>query len=117
MAEAIMNSDINSSGGEWHGGADTITLDDKAISGLKSNLEQTKRALLDMKVYMNEMDASSVSWSGEAKKSYEDLMRIMKQYQADYYGAVKALRKVIDGYESLINDIPNAKPLKEIDEA
>ncbi|KXT75903.1 hypothetical protein [Streptococcus sp. DD12] len=117
MAEDIMNSEINSSSGEWHGSADTITLDDSAISGLKTNLSHALTALRDMKTYMTEMDSSSVSWSGKAKKTYEDLMTIMTTYQKDYYRAVKALGKVVEGYEKLLNDTPNAKPLKEIDEA
>lgn len=113
----VMNSDINSSAGEWSGSKDTVTYEDGGIGTLKSAISTAVTALNDMDGFINEAKGYDVSWKGKAKDAYQDLMDFTVRYRKDFLKAVKELQDSVNGLEALVNDIPSAKVLKEIDNA
>ncbi|EHI73870.1 Virulence factor EsxB [Streptococcus criceti] len=113
----IMDSNINSEAGMWSSSEDTITYDDSGISSIKSQIKSALGALNDMAGFVKQVKSYDVSWKGEAKDTYSDLMTFLDKYHDDFKDAVNALQETVDGLNTLIDDIPSAKVLKEIDNA
>lgn len=53
----------------------------------------------------------------ESKETYVDLKTILKRYCNDYQVSVQNLKACVSGLDTLINDIPSADVIKEIDNA
>lgn len=113
----VMNNNINSSDGEWGSSKDTITYDDGNIGTVKSAISTALTALNDMETFITEAKGYDVTWKGKAKDAYEDLMTFIVKYRKEFDGALGDLKETVDGLETLINNIPSANVLKEIDNA
>ncbi|MFC3932213.1 hypothetical protein ACVR0S_09480 [Streptococcus dentapri] len=114
---SVMNDNINSSGGEWGSSKDTITYEDGNIGTVQSAISTALTALTDMETFITEAKGYDVTWKGKAKDAYEDLMTFIVKYRKEFKGALDDLKDTVDGLEKLLNDIPSANVLKEIDNA
>ena len=112
----IINASINDSGGAW-GSADTIEYDNSNIENIKSDLEMALAYLDEVKTQIGNLEAYDKQWKCKAKNTYEDLKNFLNQYHDDYHTSVSNLQTAVSGLETLINDIPSATVIKEIDNA
>ena len=112
----VINPSINDSSGSW-GTAETIEYESSNISNIKSDLDQANSYLEEVKVQIENMASFDSQWEGEAKEKYSDLKTILQKYCNDYQVSVQNLMTCVEGLDNLINEIPSANVIKEIDNA
>lgn len=96
---------------------DTIVYDNSQIDSVVQQLEHIIDCLNQISSEIVGLEAHDSSWSGKSKTSYVDLKEFLKSYRKDYKHSIKELKKTVSGLETLLNSIPSATVLKEIDGA
>ncbi|MBC1474265.1 hypothetical protein HB852_06520 [Listeria grandensis] len=56
-------------------------------------------------------------WKGKSKTEYDELKSFYTRFRKDFNEAVKEYRKAVEGADHLLNNISDAKVLKEIGDA
>ena len=112
----VINPSINDSSGFW-GVTETIEYESSNISNIKSDLDQANSYLEEVKVQIENMASCDSQWEGTAKDAYVDLKTLLKKYCNDYQASVQNLTTCVEGLDNLINEIPSANVIKEIDNA
>ncbi|HEM6145370.1 hypothetical protein JNE33_07120 [Streptococcus suis] len=110
-----MDTNINSIDSQYT--YDTIVYDDGQIDGVIQQLNQIIDCLNQISSEIVGLEAQDSSWSGKSKAAYVDLKEFLKSYRKDYQHSIKELKSTISGLETLLNSIPSATVLKEIDGA
>ena len=111
----VMNTWINDSSGSW-GSAETIKYDSSNLINIKLDLYSAVFQLEEVKTQIEIMESYEAQWQGEAKQTYLDLKNILKQYCNDYMNSVEKLKICVIGLDSLLDQIPLADVIKEIDQ-
>lgn len=111
----VMNTWINDSSGSW-GSAETIKYDSSNLINIKLDLYSAVFQLEEVKTQIEIMESYEAQWQGEAKEAYLDLKNILKQYCNDYTNSVEKLKTCVIGLDSLLDQIPLADVIKEIDQ-
>ena len=114
--EEIIPTSINDSSGSW-GSAETIEYESSNIYNIEADLDQADSYLEEVKIQIENMESFDSQWEGKAKETYVDLKTILKRYCNDYQVSVQNLKACVSGLDTLINDIPSADVIKEIDNA
>ena len=112
----IMNPSINDSSGSW-GLAETIEYESSNLFNLKIDLNMANFYLDEIKAQIVIMESFDSQWEGAAKDAYVDLKTLLQKYCNDYQVSVQNLKACVSGLDTLINDIPSADVIKEIDNA
>ncbi|MFC3928404.1 hypothetical protein ACVR05_02150 [Streptococcus caprae] len=110
-----MDKNINTIDSQYT--SSTVDYNDADLSTVISNLKATITSLENVKAGLTGMVAYESTWKGKSKATYGDLKHFLTLYQEDYLSSVKKLKETATGLETLLEDIPSATVLKEIDNA
>lgn len=96
--------------------ADKVEFKDLNFATIESSLSGVMEKYSSMRTCINEIEALDIkTFKGEAAEAIKVLIDILPKYLDDYEHTVKDFITIIKSANGLVNDIPSAKIIKEID--
>ena len=97
--------------------SNSIRYSDDEIGDILNQLSEIKSLLEEVSSEVTSIEEKEQQWEGESKEQSLELKNFMKRYNTDYSTSVDNLHSTISNLAQLLDSIPSAHPIKEIDNA